>query len=118
MKFWELFRGYINARALKGRVGSWWLFKGVGCSLLIVVVKEETKAKKLDAGTSLSPSLPSPSYSVSHLVIGAGSSRDKGGGGKENPQSRKDKLQSIVRLRVHRGLHTWHFLGESILPAQ
>lgn len=65
---------------------------------------------------SLPPSLPHPT--VSYLVIGAGSSRDKGGGGEKNPQSRNDKLQSIARLRVHRGLHTWHFLGESILPAQ
>ena len=42
----------MNARARRGRVGGWWSFSGVGCSLLVVVLKEETKGKKLDSGIS------------------------------------------------------------------
>jgi hypothetical protein len=40
LEFWELFRGlYINARALRG--------EGlVGLSLLVLMLKEETKGKK------------------------------------------------------------------------
>lgn len=50
---WKFFRGYINARTLLG-VGGWWLFRGVVCSLLVVVLREETEGKKLDPGISLS----------------------------------------------------------------
>jgi hypothetical protein len=43
LEFWELFRKYINVRALRGRVGGCWLFRGIGCGLLVVVLKEETR---------------------------------------------------------------------------
>ena len=61
--FWELFRGYINARAPE-RPGQWllcWSFRKVSCYLLVAVVTEETKGKELDPGISLSlpPSFPS-----------------------------------------------------------
>ena len=38
VEFWEFFRGYINDRAWIGRVGSC-LVRGLGCSLLVVVLK-------------------------------------------------------------------------------
>jgi hypothetical protein len=53
-----------------GRVGGCWSFREVGCSLLVAMLKEETKKKKLDLGISpafspsLHPSLP-PSYPIS-----------------------------------------------------
>jgi hypothetical protein len=47
VKFWEIFRGCINAKALIGGVGGWWSFKeGSGCGLSVVMLKEETKGKK------------------------------------------------------------------------
>ena len=38
MEFWELFRGYINARALRVRVGY---------TLMVVVVEEEIQRKEI-----------------------------------------------------------------------
>jgi hypothetical protein len=35
--FWELFRGHINARTLRGEVGSWWAMVVVGHSGVVVV---------------------------------------------------------------------------------
>jgi hypothetical protein len=34
-------------------IGGWWSFGG-GCGLIVVVLKEETKEKKLDSGISIS----------------------------------------------------------------
>jgi hypothetical protein len=48
------FRGYINTRALVGRVGGWWSFRAVLCSLLVVMLKDETRRRKLDSDLSLS----------------------------------------------------------------
>jgi hypothetical protein len=59
----ELFRGYINARALRSEVG-YWSFREIGSSLLVVVLKEETKGKKLDSEISISLS-PLSSFSLS-----------------------------------------------------
>jgi hypothetical protein len=43
LDFWELFRGYINARAPRG-MGCWLLVvQGSDCTLLIVMHKEEIK---------------------------------------------------------------------------
>jgi hypothetical protein len=39
LEFWELFRGYVNARAPRS-------FRRVGCSLLIVMLKEERKEER------------------------------------------------------------------------
>jgi hypothetical protein len=49
LEFWELFRGYINTRALICRVD--------GCGLLIVVLKEENNRFRefRDLSLSLSP---------------------------------------------------------------
>lgn len=62
--FWEPFRGYINARAPRSEV-SCWSFREVGFGLLVVVLKEETKGKKLDSEISISffPVCPSSSLS-------------------------------------------------------
>jgi hypothetical protein len=49
-------------------VGGYWLFRGVGCGLLVVMLKEETKGNKLDPGISLSPL----SFVLSSLVMGGG----------------------------------------------
>jgi hypothetical protein len=59
LEFWELFREYINDRALISEVGVGWS-RVVGCDLLVAMLKEETKGKKIDTGISfsLSPSLP------------------------------------------------------------
>jgi hypothetical protein len=43
LEFWELFRGYKHARALKGMVHGCWSLREIGCSLLAAMVKEETK---------------------------------------------------------------------------
>ena len=68
LEFWELFRGYINARALSGVAGGCWWFSWVGCGMLVVVLKEETKRKTSDSGISIS--LPSilPSKRRTHKV--------------------------------------------------
>jgi hypothetical protein len=56
LEFWQLFRGYVNVRAWTGGIGDCWSFRGVGFSLLEVMLKKETKGKKLDSGSlSLSP---------------------------------------------------------------
>jgi hypothetical protein len=52
LEFWELFQGYINGRVPRGVFGH---LEGVGCSLLVVLLKEETRGKELDSG--ISPSL-------------------------------------------------------------
>jgi hypothetical protein len=57
MEFWQLFRGDINARALKNGVVSCWSFIEVGCGLLVAMVEEETKEKKLDSTVPLLLSL-------------------------------------------------------------
>ena len=50
--------------------GGSWSFREVGCSLLVAVVKEETKGKKSDSGIFLIP--PSPlSLFLSYLVLGS-----------------------------------------------
>jgi len=70
LEFWELFRGYECVRALKG---------GASCGLLIVVLKEEIKGKKLESRISLSLSsflsfssilLSLLSFFLSYLVMG------------------------------------------------
>jgi hypothetical protein len=43
--FWELFRRYINARALRGWLDGCWSFREVVYSLLVALVKE-TEGKK------------------------------------------------------------------------
>ena len=62
LKFWELFRVFINVTAPRGKVGDSWSFRGIGYGVLV-----ETKGKILDSGiTSPSPPL-SPSLSLSLL---------------------------------------------------
>jgi hypothetical protein len=72
LEFWELFTRYINSSALRGRI--WWLlvFREFGCSLLVVMLKEEMKGKKLDSDLSLplSFSLPPLSLFLSSDMIG------------------------------------------------
>jgi hypothetical protein len=46
LEFWELFRGYINARAQGSGVGGSWSFRGVGFSLLVAMLKEEIKEER------------------------------------------------------------------------
>jgi hypothetical protein len=53
-------------RALRGSGGGVGCSRGVGCGLLVVVLKEEAKRKKIDLG--ISP--PPPSFLLSYLVIG------------------------------------------------
>lgn len=75
-EFWVLLRGYINARASIGGVsGCGSLREGVGCDLLIVLHKEETKGKTLDSGLSLSPLLFFHSYLVMGVNGGMGRQR-------------------------------------------
>ena len=52
------FQRYINARTQLGVVGSCWSFGEVGCGLLVVMLKKETKGKKFDSGISLIPLSP------------------------------------------------------------
>jgi hypothetical protein len=64
--FQELFRGYINVRAPRGEWG--WgcrTLRDIVYSLLVVVVKEETKGKKFYSGISSPLSL-----FLSCLVLG------------------------------------------------
>jgi hypothetical protein len=70
VEFWELFRGYINARTLIGGIGSW-LFEGVGFDLLVVLLKEATRRKKIRFrdSLSLSPSLSFPPVFPSSLPL-------------------------------------------------
>jgi hypothetical protein len=49
-----IFKGYINARALRRWVGGCWSFIGIGRGLFVVVLKDETKGKNLDSGISVS----------------------------------------------------------------
>lgn len=57
MEFWELFRGRVNAGALRGGVGADWLLRGVGWLLVFVghglfsshvQRRNSSKKKKLD----------------------------------------------------------------------
>jgi hypothetical protein len=75
LEFWKIFRGCINAGALRGEVAACGLFRGVVCTLLIVVFKEETKGKTLDSGLSLSPLLFFHSYLVMGVNGGMGRQR-------------------------------------------
>jgi hypothetical protein len=43
MEFWELFREFLNARAFKDEVDGWQSFIVIGCSLLVAMLKRETK---------------------------------------------------------------------------
>ena len=92
------FQRGINLKALRGRVGGCWLFREVGCGLLIAMVKEKIKDSVIHSlSLSLSPLSPSLSLSfsffLSYLVLG-----DKTGAGmikgwrKKNLQSSKDQL--------------------------
>jgi hypothetical protein len=47
LEFWELFGGYINARVPIGGISGCWSFKGIGCGLLVAMLKEETKRKEI-----------------------------------------------------------------------
>jgi hypothetical protein len=67
LEFWEIFRGCVNGRAPLGGVGGCWVFKGVGCSLLIIMLKEETKGNRLYLEISFSPPL---FFIISCLVLG------------------------------------------------
>lgn len=68
MEFWELFRGCINARTPKDGVGGWRLLGRIVCGLSIVMLKKETRRKKLDLRISISLS---PLYFfLAYLVIG------------------------------------------------
>jgi hypothetical protein len=58
----ELFRKYMNARAPIGRVGGWWSFRKVGCSLL-VVLRDKNK-KKFDSEINLYIFPLYPSFSI------------------------------------------------------
>jgi hypothetical protein len=82
LEFWELSKGHINARAPIGRVGGWWLFREVGCSLLVAMVKEDTKGKKLGPGILIVPPL---SLFLSYLVF-VGETRGIKRGEMKNPQ--------------------------------
>jgi hypothetical protein len=57
-----------------GRCG-WWLFRRVGCSLLVVILKEETKGKKkIQVSLTFSPL----SSFLSYLVMVGETRRIKG----------------------------------------
>ena len=49
-----------------------WSFREVGCGLLVAVVKEETKGKKLDSGISVYIF-----FFLSYLEIGSETRKDK-----------------------------------------
>jgi hypothetical protein len=69
-EFWVLLRGYINARASIGGVsGCGSLREGVGCDLLIVLHKEETKGKTLDSGIQRERSLSLSLFPLSFTPI-------------------------------------------------
>ena len=77
LEIWE----HSRARALMSMGGGWWSFKEVGCSLLVAVLKEETKGKESDSGIFLIP--PSPlSLFLSYLVLGSKMCVCVGGGGR------------------------------------
>jgi hypothetical protein len=100
LEFLELFRGYINTSTHIG--GGWWLFRGVDCCLLVVMLKEKTKKKEIRF-RDLSPFL---SFVLSYLVIlvkpkGLGIKDSK----KKNPQSSKDQLQAKKKEIRFRNLY-------------
>ena len=86
----------INARAPREGMDGCWLFRKVSYSLLVAVVKDETKGKKLDSGIFLSPlsllSCFSPILCPEVKPRVTDGSWNKGWE-KENPQSSKDQLQ-------------------------
>jgi hypothetical protein len=53
LEFWELFRRPINLRDPRGRVSGCCSFREVGYSLVVAVVKEETRRKELHSEISL-----------------------------------------------------------------
>jgi hypothetical protein len=58
-------------------ISACWSFREVGCSLLVVVLKEETKGKRLDSGIFLISFFPLSPLS-SYLVVRG----ETGGGGR------------------------------------
>jgi hypothetical protein len=70
LEFWELFRGYKNARSLRDGVGCCWSISGLGWGFLAVVLKEETIKKKLDSRMSSLSSLTSILSSILYSVKG------------------------------------------------
>lgn len=70
LEFWELFRGYKNARCLRDGVGCCWSLTGLGWGLLAVVLQEETIQKKLDSRMSSLSSLTSILSSILCSVKG------------------------------------------------
>ena len=61
--FQKVYKCYSpNSRG--GERGGCWSFREVGCGLLEVIVKEETKGKKVDSGVFL---IPKPSILFSPL---------------------------------------------------
>jgi hypothetical protein len=54
LKFWEHFRGYVNTLTPRGVICVWWSFRGIGCGLLVVGLKEGSGKNKLKL--SLTPS--------------------------------------------------------------
>ena len=68
MEFYELFRGYIDARALValvGKVSGCWSFKG--CSLFVVCSKKKQKERNWIQGSLSFPPLP---LFFSYLLLG------------------------------------------------
>jgi hypothetical protein len=78
LQFLELFRGHINAKVLS----QWFLvIQGVGCSLIVVILKDEKRRKKLDSWISLSL----PSILLSHLSMIGDEIWEIKGGEKKSP---------------------------------
>jgi hypothetical protein len=76
-----------------GGVGDCWLFGEVGCGLSAVILK----GGKIDSDLPLSP-FSFLSYVVVGDETGAGVGVGIKGGKKKNPQSCKEKLQSVVPI--------------------
>ena len=76
---------------LRGRVVVCWSFREVGCSLLVAMVKEETKGKKFSSEIFLIPLSPL-SFFLSYLVL-EGKTGEIKGGKKKKLQSSKDEVQ-------------------------
>ena len=62
------FRGYINA--MHSEMQDYWPFREVGFSLHLAVVKEETKEKKLDSGSFLTPLSPLCLFFCNLVLVG------------------------------------------------
>ena len=74
-------------------MGGGWLFMGVGCSLLVVVLKEETR-KKLDSDISLLSS-KYKQHQGNPQQGGKMEGEEIKSGRKNNPQRRKDQPHSF-----------------------